>query len=1630
MVCAFRVMNNSSRVVAVIFTCILLSVGSNHAAVVTSSGYTNDFSNQPAAADFATRAFGSTGTAGAGEIQTAAALDAAVQTNSTSLITAQCPSATGTPPAAASTAVWASAGGYLQTRPTQNAATLLMARLTNGTGSDGTGARILFDYVTNRAATVAEQILGYRVFYSLSGAANSWSNIVELSQTAQGTVSANIVLPSPWTNGGVLYVLWADDNGSQSPDNAQNIDNFFAEVTGTAAAATLAAPANGQKFPDTNAVTFSASANAGPGATVTGVGFYEVSGGFLGSALASPYAISANLAAGVYQAYAVATNSLGAIVFSGTNTFSVTNVPFSVALVSPANGTVHGTPTNVVFSASAYGGSNAAITGVGFFDSGSGLLASATVAPYQVNAAMGGGTYGIYAVATNTLGATVTSFTNSLVINVPPNNTNAPVIFAVNPPHSTPVTNLTSVTVTFSEPVSGVNASDLLVDGVPATGVTGTGSNYVFTFPQPAYGQPAFSWAAGHGITDFGWPTQLPFDANGEGAIWGYYLLDQTRPAIATRSPGANAVVTNLSTIDVVFTENVSGVEASDLLANGVPAFGIAGSGSNYSFSFTQPVTFGPLPIVVSWATNHGIADLATTPNTFNAANAGWTFTLDVRTVLVQSNSMWYFVKGTNEASRPTNAWRQIGFDTSGWSNAPAPFFYGDPYSNGLSAFTHLTDMQSNYSSIYLRTEFVVANASSITNVLLNLQLDDGALVWLNGVQVWRVNAPAGEVGYNGVATTQSTEPANAGSGYVSYTLTNGAAAALVNGVNVLAIHALNQSLTASSDFGVNAQLYTYVPDFSAVAPRVEQSSPPEGELLTFDSITILFTESVTGVDASDLLVNGVPAASVSDGNSTTYTFGFTQPAPGPVTVSWANGHGIVDADTPPKAFDGTHESAILEFSLVNTGAPVIASRIPAAGASVNALTSVSVTFSEPVTGVDAADFLVNGGAASSVTGSGTNYSFTFTQPAYGNVAIGWTANTGIQDSGGNAFDGSRAMNRWNYTLVDQTPPYVTSQLPIAGAFVTDLTQLTVTFSESVSGVQGSDLLLNGIPATGVSGAGATYTFTFAQPNSTVVQVSWAANHGIRDVATQPNAFDAGAAGATWSYTTTDSVAPSVAVDPPPGATVKNLTSVKVYFDEPVSGVNAGDLLVNGSPAQGLTGSGAGPYTFTFSRPGTGTVAIAFAPGHGIQDLATVPNPFGGGTWNYTLNPAIPTAIAVSHVVQMSLDGLAAVHLRFYVTNAPAQFPNFVRLMNEGAFTMNARCDYDISETVPNHTTMFTARPVLQPAGFPNTTHHGYNNNFPTASETIHNSGNLNVPYKFSMFDVAHDYGLTTAFYAGKTRLDLCDRSYNAVNGTNDLVGVDNGRDKIDFSSVIDIQGAAISNQVNTIVADLTSAAPRQYIFIHIAEPDLTGHSASWGSATWSNMVRVVDAQLGRILEAIDGNPVLANRTALIVTADHGGGGVTANAHTEAYHINNYTIPFFLRAPGITGGTDIYELFSNRADPGTNRTDYVTQPQPVRNGDGSNLALSLLALPPIPNSFMVPVFATPTVTLRVARFGGQVSLFWSDLYDEYELESAEVVNPVQWQPVVAGIATNETTRVYTVPNVNAVQKEFYRLRKK
>ncbi|HKQ37223.1 MAG TPA: lamin tail domain-containing protein, partial [Verrucomicrobiae bacterium] len=813
-----------------------------------------------------------------------------------------------------------------------------------------------------------------------------------------------------------------------------------------------------------------------------------------------------------------------------------------------------------------------------------------------------------------------------MIVHSPPINTNPPVIFAVDPPRGSIITELSTIKITFSERITGLDYYDFLVNGQIASFIEnpGNGSNYIVYVNQPPAGTLNISWAPEHGIHDFGYPGDLPFDETTPGNTWSYELVDRTPPFIGYIDPPPGSLLTNLTQIQIGFSEPVTNVNAADLLLNGTPALNLTGGDAFYIFQFPRP-TPGPNGIInVTWARNHDITDLAIPPNPFDPSVVGhtWSYTMDDRTILVQSNGLWKFTRGIREASTPTTAWRQPGFDESGWADGFAPFYYGDPYNSFENPGTFLSDMQGGYTSIYLRTAFVIANTSGVTNLYLRTQSDDGYIAWLNGVEINRYNMPGGEIPFNGVSSGSISEPQNRGAAYLDYLIPN---PPLVIGTNVLAVHAFNQNISSSTDFGFNGQLYGFFPDPSALPPRIQSITPAPGETYYLTNITIVFTEPVNDVRAQDLLINGVPAVTLASTTNTTYTFGFPQPAFGLVTISWSATHEIVDTDNPPKPFDGTAPGATFQYSLLNPSAPVVASQSPLAAATVTNLVQLTVAFSEAVTGVDAADLLINNAPAATVqTVSPSIYTFNFPQPAYGTVNITWFLGCNIQDieTPPNTFDPTRAINRWSYSLVDQAPPRIVAQDPPAGSLVVNLTQATIAFSEPVAGVNASDLLVNGVPATGLSGAGAVYTFTFPQPNATVINLSWANTHGIRDLATIPNSFDPGAPGATWSYSTPDNVGPTVAVlDPPAYVTVRSLTQIRVTFTEPVSGVSSNDLLINSRPARSVTGSGAGPYTFAFLPPPNGTVEVRWAAGHGIADLAAPPNAFEGGDWTYTLDP-------------------------------------------------------------------------------------------------------------------------------------------------------------------------------------------------------------------------------------------------------------------------------------------------------------------------------------------------------------------------------------------------------------------------
>ena len=374
--------------------------------------------------------------------------------------------------------------------------------------------------------------------------------------------------------------------------------------------------------------------------------------------------------------------------------------------------------------------------------------------------------------------------------------------------------------------------------------------------------------------------------------------------------------------------------------------------------------------------------------------------------VLVERSAPgWRWRPGTNEASAPVTTWRTLGFNDSQFTTAPAPFWFGDVLPGG----TQILGMEGVYTSLFLRTTFVLTNTAEISFLRLGALVDDGFVAWINGTEVQRVNmnGVAGDPVSITTLANNATEPVP----FVTYTLPT-PPSYLTLGSNVLAVQVFQSSAT-STDIGFDASLEAILVETNP--PTVLGANPPASSTVGgLSAVTVTFNEPVTGVGASDFLVNGVAATSVTPINSSVYSFGFAQPAYGTVLISWDAGHGIADQALPPNAFNATGPGAT-----------------------------------------------------------------------------------------------------WQYNLVDQTPPTVATLSPSADSTVRTLTNITVVFSEDVAGVNASDLRINNNPATGLSGGANLFTFSFAQPTTGLVQVAWAAGHGITDLATSPNAF----AGGSWLYT-------------------------------------------------------------------------------------------------------------------------------------------------------------------------------------------------------------------------------------------------------------------------------------------------------------------------------------------------------------------------------------------------------------------------------------------------------------------------------------------------------------------------------
>ena len=289
---------------------------------------------------------------------------------------------------------------------------------------------------------------------------------------------------------------------------------------------------------------------------------------------------------------------------------------------------------------------------------------------------------------------------------------------------------------------------------------------------------------------------------------------------------------------------------------------------------------------------------------------------------------------------------------------------------------------------------------------------------------------------------------------------------------------------------------------------------------------------------------------------------------------------------------------------------------------------------------------------------------------------------------------------------------------------------------------------------------------------------------------------------------------------------------------------------------------------------------------------------------------------------------------------AANELTTFERFQTEGAGTLNARVDADFAITLPNHVTMMTGRGVSGVNG-----HHWTSNVDPPATATL--AGN-HKSYVASAFDVAHDHGLRTGIWSGKSKFSLFRQSYGSTSGAPDTTGPDNGRDKINYDKVV--AGMPADALTDDFIRQM-AANPCQFAFFHYQDPDATGHRAGWSAdpaSAYATTLKQVDTQMGRILQMVDKSPTLRGTTTIILTSDHGGHGKT---HGDTQNPLDFTIPFYVWGAGVTPGTDLYAINpTTRSAPAATANPPYSGHQPIRNGDAANLALDMLGWDAVPGS--------------------------------------------------------------------------------
>jgi hypothetical protein len=189
---------------------------------------------------------------------------------------------------------------------------------------------------------------------------------------------------------------------------------------------------------------------------------------------------------------------------------------------------------------------------------------------------------------------------------------------------------------------------------------------------------------------------------------------------------------------------------------------------------------------------------------------------------LVATGSGWKYL---DTGSAPTSTWTEAAYDDSSWKSGKAKLGYG--IGDEATVVSWGPNGLDRYLTTWFRQTFVVDDFSSIDYLVARLRRDDGAVVYLNGQELYRENMPAGTVLPTTTALTDviASEEATFFRRFVPMS-------SLRAGTNVIAVE-LHQVRTNSTDLSFDFELTGLSSNSAALRPTlVIEQTPTERSLL------------------------------------------------------------------------------------------------------------------------------------------------------------------------------------------------------------------------------------------------------------------------------------------------------------------------------------------------------------------------------------------------------------------------------------------------------------------------------------------------------------------------------------------------------------------------------------------------------------------------------------------------------------------------------------------------------------------------------------------------------------------------------------------------------------------------------